>query len=88
MVKGATGVMVTKPSTDSLSDDVFPPAISRQPSLDTTANLLAANPCGGARNRSVNSTATPTPHGSRHQILSQPSPTMNTKEAMAAMQVS
>jgi len=86
LVQGSTGVMVTRPSTDSLSDDVFPPSISRQASLDTTANLLAANPCGVSKNRSVNSTTTPSPHGSRHQVLSQPSPTMNTKEAMAAMQ--
>ena len=63
-------------------DQQFAP-MSRQPSLDTTANLLNANPLG-LRNRSVSSVATPSPHA--HRILSQPSPTLNTKEAMAAMQ--
>ena len=93
LVQGSTGVMVTRPS---LSDQSEPslrridqsepssvPSISRQPSLDTTANLLAANPLGGglqSRNRSITSNssvtpaATPSPHGLKNSVLSQPSP--------------
>ena len=104
LVQGSTGVMVTRPSLSDQSevstrriDQSEPssvPSISRQPSLDTTANLLAANPLGGgcqSRNRSITSNssvtpaATPSPHGLKNSVLSQPSPTVNTKEAMAAM---
>ena len=48
------------------------PALSRGPSLDSTAMLLAANPRPGL--------SSPSP------LLSQPSPTVNTKEAMDVMQ--
>merc|ERR1719270_1954711 len=91
LVQGNPGLMLTKPSTSSSTDDndeVFmPQTFSRQPSLDTTANLLAANPSTG-RNISSQSTiiTTPSPHHSLNKMSSQPSPTVNTKEAMAAMQ--
>ena len=49
--------------------------LSRNPSLDSTAALLAANPAG--------SVATPSPS---RPGLSQPSPTINTREAMDVMQ--
>merc|ERR1719357_1306563 len=59
------------------------PSFSRQPSLDTTAALLSANPTG-AKNK-VRST--PSPHGLKGQApVAQPSPTVNTREAMAVMQ--
>merc|ERR1719312_461292 len=93
LVKGNTGLMVTRPSLSEPPEPVSVPAFSRQPSLDTTANLLAANPLGGGggglqtRNKSstVTPTATPSPHALKNSVLSQPSPTVNTKEAMAAM---
>merc|ERR1719450_863453 len=92
LVHGNTGVMVTKPSTTSGStddnDDVFvPQTYSRQPSLDTTANLLSANPSTGKNISSMSTIiTTPSPHHSLTKMSSQPSPTVNTKEAMAAMQ--
>jgi len=58
------------------------PSLSRQPSLDSTAALMAANPSG----RGSSAVATPSPHHSRGPALTQPSPTLNTKEAMAVMQ--
>jgi len=59
------------------------PSLNRQPSLDSTAALISANPTG-ARSKS---SATPSPHGMKGQTpLTQPSPTVNTKEAMAVMQ--
>ena len=92
LVKGSTGLMVTRPSlSEPQPEPASIPAVSRQPSLDTTANLLAANPLGGGglqtRNKSitVTPTATPSPHALKNSVLSQPSPTVNTKEAMAAM---
>merc|ERR1719454_1009481 len=45
--------------------------------------LMAANPTG-ARNRSQG--RTPSPHGSKAPCWSQPSPTVNTREAMAEVQ--
>jgi len=59
------------------------PSISRQPSLDSTAALIAANPTGAKAKCST----TPSPHGLKGQTpLTHPSPTVNTKEAMAVMQ--
>jgi len=59
------------------------PSLNRQPSLDSTAALISANPTG-ARSKCG---TTPSPHGLKGQIpLTQPSPTVNTKEAMAVMQ--
>ena len=88
LVQGNTGLMVTRPSLSEQPQEPVP-GLSRQVSLDTTANLLAANPLGGGRNKSSNNTVTPTatpsPHALRNSVLSQPSPTLNTKEAMAAM---
>ena len=87
VVQPRPGIAVTRPSVSEAEVEAAaaPPAVSRQPSLDTTATLLAANPLGG--NRSLGSTAaTPSPHGAKlTRELSQPSPTMNTREAMAAM---
>merc|ERR1719458_2462153 len=58
-------------------------SLQRKHSMDDTALLMAANPTG-ARNRSHG--RTPSPHGSKAPCWSQPSPTVNTKEAMAEMQ--
>merc|ERR550519_365521 len=59
------------------------PSLSRQPSLDSTAALMAANPTG-ARSKFV---TTPSPHSMKGIItVTNPSPTVNTKEAMAVMQ--
>ena len=58
-------------------------SLQRKHSMDDTALLMAANPTG-ARNRSQG--RTPSPHGSKAPCWSQPSPTVNTKEAMAEMQ--
>eukprot|EP00090_Calanus_glacialis_P045458 TRINITY_DN8444_c0_g1_i3.p1 TRINITY_DN8444_c0_g1~~TRINITY_DN8444_c0_g1_i3.p1 ORF type:complete len:1504 (-),score=632.87 TRINITY_DN8444_c0_g1_i3:217-4728(-) len=59
------------------------PSLTRQPSLDSTAALISANPTG-ARNKFG---TTPSPHGMKGQTpITHPSPTVNTKEAMAVMQ--
>eukprot|EP00092_Neocalanus_flemingeri_P017494 GFUD01018923.1.p1 GENE.GFUD01018923.1~~GFUD01018923.1.p1 ORF type:complete len:1477 (+),score=489.36 GFUD01018923.1:88-4518(+) len=59
------------------------PSLTRQPSLDSTAALISANPTGA---RSKFGT-TPSPHGIKGQTpITHPSPTVNTKEAMAVMQ--
>merc|ERR1719234_3009639 len=58
-------------------------SLQRKHSMDDTALLMAANPTG-ARNKSQG--RTPSPHGSKAPCWSQPSPTVNTKEAMAEMQ--
>jgi len=55
-------------------------------SLDDTAALMSANPLG-SRSRSFGRSAkTPSPHGNKGPVMSGPSPTVNTKEAMAMMQ--
>merc|ERR1719189_1559693 len=59
------------------------PSLNRQPSLDSTAALISANPTGARAKCST----TPSPHGLKGQTpLTHPSPTVNTKEAMAVMQ--
>merc|ERR550532_1266964 len=69
-------VGVERPSLTS-EDENSLSRLSRNPSLDSTAVLLAANP------NPAGSLATPSPSRSG---LSQPSPTVNTREAMGVMQ--
>jgi len=89
------GVVLTRPSTSSESSmeqssrsqdnsQTSYPSLTRQPSLDSTAALISANPTG-ARSKFDN---TPSPaHIAKGQaVMSHPSPTVNTKEAMAVMQ--
>ena len=78
-------VAVTRPSLASDSGTPTSRDTSRKgSSMDDTAALVAACPSGS---RPI---LTPSPHGSRAPQLfrfnSQPSPTMNTREAMAEMQ--
>jgi len=60
------------------------PSLNRQPSLDSTAALISANPTG-ARSKCG---TTPSPQGLKGQtpFLDLASPTVNIKEAMAVMQ--
>merc|ERR1719341_755925 len=59
------------------------PSLTRQPSLDSTAALISANPTGARAKFGT----TPSPHGMKGQTpITHPSPTVNTKEAMAVMQ--
>jgi len=59
------------------------PSLTRQASLDSTAALISANPTGARTKLGT----TPSPHGMKGQTpITHPSPTVNTKEAMAVMQ--
>merc|ERR1719369_801139 len=66
-------------SNDSSSNSLH--SLTRKNSLDDTAALIAANP-SGSRSRPL---TTPSPHGMKAPFAA-PSPTVNTKEAMAMMQ--
>merc|ERR1719187_1021822 len=90
---------LTSPSDDrGFSNDVsFQPrstdtsgasSLHRKNSMDDTAALIAANPTGASNSRSFSRSQgrTPSPHGSKAPCWSQPSPTVNTREAMAEVQ--
>jgi len=71
---------LTRSQDNSLANSYS--SLTRQPSLDSTAALISANPTG-ARAKFT----TPSPHSIKGQTpITHPSPTVNTKEAMAVMQ--